>query len=96
MPPRADDEITRAQRAQSLLANPLLVEAIQDVKARATATFQNSRPDEVEKREEAYQEYRAICQIENYLTKMVQTGKMRERMNDMRGREGFGGPAGIA
>lgn len=96
MPRTPDEELLRGRQAQSLLANPLLAEAIEAIKERATKAFQRSTAGDKEAREQAYWLYQAICSVENYLTKTEDTGTMRELMDRRRGREVIGGPAGNA
>lgn len=77
--PMPDDEkLRRGRAAAELLANPLFLQAVEDVESDAFKEFANSRPADTDRREAAYQRIVGIRSVGDRLRSWVNTAKVME------------------
>lgn len=77
-------EVLRGNQALQLLENPLLVEALEAIEKKYEDGWRNSQPSGVDKREKAYLMLHILSEFKQYLTRLVQTGKMAATARDAR------------
>ena len=71
-----EEELFRAREAEALLANPLLVQALSEIKTELYANWLNSPVRDVEGRELIFLGLRVLQQLEGNLRAHITTGKM--------------------
>lgn len=71
---KAINEISRAERARQLMNDQMLQEALTAIKGDIYATFQRTKFDEVEQREELWRKTQAINAFESYLERVMTDG----------------------
>lgn len=85
-------ELDDGHRARTILDHPMYQEAVQHVRDTLTNVILTSQPEEADKREDAYQQIRAIEKVESHLRKFLDTAKMagieRARRAEQRRRAG--------
>lgn len=77
--PKSDDPEAaqvRGNQAKGLLENPMILEALDYWEDVCKDTFAKSAPDQQEARELAYQQLQAGRVLRNYLTRVVNAGKV--------------------
>ncbi len=73
------EEIRKAQDAEVLLNNPILVSAFEQIEAAYTDQFRRSRIGESEKREHCFMMLQATRDLRGLLREIVTTGKLAEK-----------------
>lgn len=73
-----EQERIRANQAQQILDNPVFQEAFTALKASIFHKFEKTRFDQEEERTELWRKLNCMSNLEGYLSKIVQTGKMSE------------------
>lgn len=71
-----DEEISRGQRVERLLSEPLLQEAFETVEARLARRWRESDLSQTERREACFQMLRALDEIRGHLQSVLETGKL--------------------
>ena len=70
------DANRRAERAEALLRDELLIEAFDAVVEEYLELWRNSGPSEQETREKAFQLIRAVDLVKGHLESVISTGKL--------------------
>ncbi len=83
-------EIDRGRRGQRLIADPLLVEAVETLRERWEAAWRGSKLTEVEAREEIYRCLAALDEVWLQLQSVITSGKMAETAQSQRQGEAKG------
>jgi len=73
------DDVTRAEHAKHLLADPLLTEMLDSIEQAAIDAWTSTRMDAVEQREMAYQSLKASRRIRDTLKGIVDNGLIEAR-----------------
>lgn len=71
---QAQSDITRAERAQELLSNPLYIEAIQSMEAAMFATFEDTKLEDADRRHELWQRMQLLKQFKGKFESIVRQG----------------------
>lgn len=71
-----DVSIERGARAQSLLENDLLKEAIEELRKTYRRGWERSAEEDIETRERCYRQLRALDDVVSQLQSFVMTGRM--------------------
>lgn len=71
-----EEEVARAARAAAILEDPLVVDALDAMRASALSAWENSTPDDTTGRERAWHRMRAVNEFRAHLQSHVDTGKM--------------------
>lgn len=79
-----EQKALRAQQAEQLLKNPLLVEAFANLRQSYYETFISSEPEAEEIRDVAYRMNRVVAEVEQHLRLVIAHGKL-ERAHIERG-----------
>lgn len=80
-------EIVRGKKAESLLDNPLLLEALEAIEKKYEDGWRKSQPSQLDVREKAFLMLHVVGEFKQYLTRLVQTGKMAGITRDAREEE---------
>lgn len=73
----------RAKQAETFLGNPLVKDLVLTNKERFFTLWANTEPDEADKREAIYAEYRGLLRLINEIRQYVQDGKIiAQRVQD--------------
>ncbi len=73
-----NDVMQRAEEAQRLLGEPLLVQALDALEARCVRDFMRSKDGEIEVRESAKRMHTTVVEFRALLTKLVTDGRLEE------------------
>lgn len=79
-------EINRGEYARQILENPIYQEGITAIKAKIFDDWANTNWLQYRKRQECWRLYRAAEALENYIQKVLTTGKMARKSLDDRER----------
>lgn len=71
-------DFERAEAARGLLANPLLQEAFQVVRAHTVRTWERAAASDTELRERCWYQLHAISEVERFLRIAVERGRVEE------------------
>jgi hypothetical protein len=86
----SDTEISRGHNAARLLADPLIAEAFDAIRAEYIAAWENAPVRDAEGRERIWAHLQALGKVREHLSTVVTTGKMAEKQrDDMRGKRRF-------
>ena len=83
------EELTRAELADSLLKNPLFVETLDAMEAEIVAAWEMTQMRDTEARERGWSHYIAVRQFRNRLESVVATGKMARLQLEEKKRAGI-------
>lgn len=79
---KAHNDISRADRARQLMADPMLQEALTAIKGDLYNKFCRSKFKELDEREEIHRSMKNIQKLENYLESVMTDGKLgQETLN---------------
>jgi hypothetical protein len=86
----SETEIARGHNAARLLADPLIAEAFDAIRAEYIAAWENAPVRDAEGRERIWAHLQALGKVREHLSTVVTTGKMAEKQrDDMRGKRRF-------
>lgn len=72
----SDDAQIRASHAQRLLDDPILMQALADIRSTAIAKWESTSPDKADEREWAWMTVKNINRIEQELKSVIDDGKI--------------------
>ena len=73
-----EEEIYRGNEARSVINNPIYKEALILLKAQMMETFQRTKYDQKEEREEIWREMKVLDALERQLESVMRTGRLAE------------------
>jgi hypothetical protein len=86
----SETEIARGHNAARLLADPLIAEAFDAIRAEYISAWENAPVRDAEGRERIWAHLQALGKVREHLSTVVATGKMAEKQrDDMRGKRRF-------
>ena len=71
-----NEERLRGMRAAEILRDPLVESAFEELRFALMSEWENSTPDEAERREQIFNEIKALNAVRDNLVSHIETGKM--------------------
>jgi hypothetical protein len=71
-------DVRRAREAKSIIENPLVIEAIELIRANVTSKWEASKSSDKEGREQAWMMLKAVNEFQRFFEHALQTGKVAE------------------
>ena len=71
-----EEALQRARQAETIMGDPALGAAFQDIESHYVAIWKSSGPSEYELREECHGQLWALAQIQRQLRNYLETGKL--------------------
>ena len=74
-----EDQVRKGRKAEQLLQDEVFAAALEKLENEQLWAFKGSKPEEADKREQAYAMIKAIELFKTEVTKMVDNGKLAQR-----------------
>jgi adenylosuccinate synthase len=74
-----DEQVRKGRKAEQLLQDEVFAAALEKLENEQLWVFKGSKPEEADKREQAYAMIKAIELFKTEVTKMVDNGKLAQR-----------------